>query len=125
MVGLNFNIKNLNDKYLHIMIDDVINNETVKVIYNQGIPDKNSGSLGDLLITFTINYPHTISDYQRTIITDNFKEFINQENPISDAISVSVNDYKKITEQAQNQKMNDDEFVQQNEQRSGPQCTQQ
>jgi DnaJ family protein A protein 2 len=79
LAGCHFYIENLNNENLEINIQEIINNETVKIIPGQGMPLKNKNKYGNIVILFKIEYPDSITDQEKENIKDNFKRFFKKE----------------------------------------------
>lgn len=107
--GTEFYISNLKGEILRIKIDEIINNNTIKIIYSEGLPYKNNNKYGNILITFDITYPKEITEYQINIIKENFKDFINHnaKQSIGNAKDVVLHNYNN-----QNDENNDENHTQ-------------
>jgi DnaJ-class molecular chaperone len=104
--GIEFYISNLNGQNLRININEIINNNTIKIIYGEGLPYKNNNMCGNILITFDITYPKEITDYQRNLIKENFKDFFNIKPQILNAKDVVLHNYNN-NENNENNENND------------------
>jgi DnaJ-class molecular chaperone len=93
--GTEFCINNLKGESLRINIDESINNNTIKIIYGEGLPSKNNpmSKYGNILITFKIAYPTEITEHQKNIIKENFKDFFNAKTFIRNAKNVVLHNY--------------------------------
>jgi DnaJ-class molecular chaperone len=93
--GTEFYINNLKGESLRINIDETINNNTIKIIYGEGLPSKNNprSNYGNILITFKITYPTEITVHQKNIIKENFKNFLNTKTFIRNAKDVVLHNY--------------------------------
>jgi DnaJ-class molecular chaperone len=91
--GTKFFIENLEKKKLEINITEIINNETIKYIPNQGLPIKNKNLYGDMVIIFDIEYPKEIHDKEKKILTENFSRFYQKIEKDNNSEKVEVYDH--------------------------------
>lgn len=75
LTGLNFGIESLNKINLEIDITEIINNETIKILPNYGMPTGKQDKYGNMIILFEIEYPKKISDEEKKILLNNFTKF--------------------------------------------------
>jgi len=107
--GTEFYINNLKGESLRINIDETINNNTIKIIYGEGLPSKNNprSNYGNILITFKITYPTEITEHQKNIIKENFKNFLNTKTFIRNAKNVALDNYTNQNADENNNNNND------------------
>ncbi|CAD48948.1 heat shock protein 40 [Plasmodium falciparum NF54] len=75
LTGFDFVIKSLDNRDIHIQIDEVVKPDTKKVIKNEGMPYSRDPSIrGNLIVEFDIIYPNTIKKEQKKLIKEIFKE---------------------------------------------------
>jgi DnaJ-class molecular chaperone len=119
LAGIHFYIENLNNEILEINIKEIINNETVKIIPEQGMPLKNKNTYGNIVILFKIEYPNSITDQEKKYIKDNFKRFFKTQHQKGNIKKIDVIDSNN---QNVYQQESDDE---ENEENQNIQCAQQ
>ena len=73
LIGFKMNIVNIQDKTLEISIDEPVDNDSVKILLNQGMPDKNN-NYGNIIINFKIENP-SINFEEKKIIQNNFSKY--------------------------------------------------
>ncbi|CDJ66844.1 heat shock protein 40, putative [Eimeria necatrix] len=67
LVGFTVPVTTLDNRTLHVKIDQVVNPKYRKVVPGEGMPiSKKPGEKGDLIIEFDIIFPRTLSDDQKT-----------------------------------------------------------
>tara|TARA_Y100000991_G_C21937974_1_gene333890 strand:- start:27 stop:1187 length:1161 start_codon:yes stop_codon:yes gene_type:complete len=91
LTGLKFCIENLEKEFIEINIQDVIKNDTIKIIKNEGMPLKGKDKKGNMIILFEIEYPNVVSNEEKKILKNNFRNYFNYEN-ISNSRPVMVYD---------------------------------
>ena len=64
LIGMNFDVKHLNEKKINVKIDNIITPNYEKIILKEGLPIFQSSEYGNLIIRFKINYPTSLSNKQ-------------------------------------------------------------
>lgn len=67
-------IKTLNNRKFYVKIPNIITPEYVHILKNEGMPIKQSGKFGDLLIKFYVKFPKKLSETQKDFIKMGLKE---------------------------------------------------
>jgi len=71
LLGTSFTVKTLSGETITVDTkDEVVSPSTRKIISNKGMPIKNLGSYGDLVIEFDINFPKKLTNVQRRKIQE-------------------------------------------------------
>ena len=119
LTGIKFYIENLEKEFLEINISDIIKNDTVKIIKNEGMPLKGKGRKGNMIIIFEVEYPNNISNQKKQIIRDNFNEYFNYDEDNKKSRYVPVYDNNQSSNNL------DSSSDEENENNENIQCAQQ
>ena len=87
-----FYIENLNHQHLKIHINEIINNETIKFIPNQGMPIKGTMKYGDIILLFEIEYPQKLTLEEKNILKEKFHHYFSKKDDIESSINVDTYD---------------------------------
>ena len=123
LTGLKFFIENLENTFLEIKIEDIIKNDTIKIIKNEGMPIKGKNKKGNMIVLFEIEYPNNISDEKKQFLKNNFSNYFrNEENNEKKCKSVMLYDNNNYTNNYDNSSDDEDKEERHNE---NIQCAQQ
>lgn len=119
LTGIKFYIENIEKEFLEINISDIIKNDTVKIIKNEGMPLKGKERKGNIVILFEVEYPDNILNQKKQILIDNFSEYFSNIEGNKKSKHVIVYDNNQYNNDFENS--SDEE----NENNENVQCAQQ
>ena len=104
LAGFTFYIENLNRQHLEIHINEIISNETIKIIPNQGMPINGTIKYGDIVLLFEIEYPQKLTLEEKNILKEKFHHYFSKNDEIHNSINVDI--YDKVNNNYQGNRNN-------------------
>lgn len=69
LTGFKVDVHTLDNRILRISVKDIVTQNFVKIVKGEGMPhSKNNSVRGDLLLTFDIEFPKSLSDSQKEVL---------------------------------------------------------
>lgn len=106
LCGIDIYIQHIDDRILHIKYDKIIKDKEVIKISGEGMPIINSDKKGDLLITFNVIYPISISDERKKYLKKILpKQSVENKNKVNN-LDLITNNNQNINQNNNNNNQN-------------------